>query len=330
VNFYNEIDASAAAWLRELIACGAIPEGHVEERSIVDVTPDRIAGRFTHLHWFAGIGGWARALELAGWPADRPVWTASLPCQPFSIAGKQRGTADERHLWPVFLDLVRECLPPTIIGEQIASPLGRIWLAGVRSDLEKLGYAVGGADCCAAGVGAPHIRQRLYWVATRGMADTNEGECRRITDREGRIIDRQATGRIEGDGQPQSGSANVRMADSQQQGLEGHPGNGNDSEQSGRDGEEPAGPVAAGSSLGFWDNARWIYCRDGKWRRVEPSFQPLASRLPRGMVPSGDPSVETANASQEARNVRLKGYGNSIVPQLAAEFIKAFLETESP
>ena len=166
---YNEWDSFAAAWMRCLIKAGALPEGRIDERSISDLTGADVA---PISHFFAGIGGWAHALEIAGWPPVRPVWTASLPCQPFSVAGKGRGTDDERHLWPVFRDLVAECRPPTIFGEQVASRAGRAWLAGVRADLEALGYAVGAADLCAAGEGAPHIRQRLYWGAIR-LADAD-------------------------------------------------------------------------------------------------------------------------------------------------------------
>ena len=164
MNYYNEHDRNAAAWLRELIADGLIPDGVVDERSIVDVRPSDLAG-FTQCHWFAGIGGWPLALQLAGWPADRPVWTGSCPCQPFSTAGKQKGQADERHLWPHFARLIRECRPPVVFGEQVASAVGHGWLDGVCSDLEAAGYACGAVVLGAHSVGAPHIRQRLYWVA---------------------------------------------------------------------------------------------------------------------------------------------------------------------
>src|SRR5262249_32123158 len=116
-------------------------------------------------HFFAGIGGWPCALRLAGWPDERPVWTGSCPCQPFSAAGERAGADDPRHLWPVWRALIPASQPATIFGEQVASHLGRDWLAAVRTDLEAMGYAVGAADLCAAGVGAPHIRQRLFWVA---------------------------------------------------------------------------------------------------------------------------------------------------------------------
>jgi DNA (cytosine-5)-methyltransferase 1 len=164
VAYYNEIDPYAAQWLRNLIAAGLIAPGDVDERSIVDVQPDDVRA-YTQCHFFAGIGGWSYALRLAGWADDRPVWTGSCPCQPLSGAGQRKGHADERHLWPAFHRLIAECSPAIVFGEQVASADGREWLAGVRADLEALGYAVGAADLCAASVGAPQVRQRLYWLA---------------------------------------------------------------------------------------------------------------------------------------------------------------------
>jgi DNA (cytosine-5)-methyltransferase 1 len=161
--YYNEIDPFAAAWLRNLIAAGHIAPGEVDERSIVDVQPDDLKG-YTQCHFFAGIGGWSLALRMAGWPDDLAVWSGSCPCQPLSSAGLRKGHADQRHLWPAFHRLIAERIPATCFGEQVASKDGREWFAGIRADLEALGYACGGADLCAAGVGAPHIRQRLFWV----------------------------------------------------------------------------------------------------------------------------------------------------------------------
>lgn len=161
--FYNEWERYPAQWIRNLAAAGHVAEGVVDERSIRDVRAVELVGH-RQVHFFAGLGGWSRALRLAGWPDDRPVWTASCPCQPFSTAGKQRGFDDDRHLWPVLFELVRECRPAILFGEQVASRDGLAWLDAVSADLEGAGYAVGAADLCAAGVGAPHIRQRLYFV----------------------------------------------------------------------------------------------------------------------------------------------------------------------
>jgi DNA (cytosine-5)-methyltransferase 1 len=164
MNYYSEFDPKTAAWLRELIKSGLIPKGEVDERSIIDVRAGDLRD-FTQCHFFAGIGGWSYALRLAGWSDSRHCWTGSCPCQPFSGAGKGLGEADLRHLWPAWFNLIRECHPSIIFGEQVASPLALAWIDGVFSDLESQDYACGAADLCAAGVRAPHIRQRLNWVA---------------------------------------------------------------------------------------------------------------------------------------------------------------------
>ncbi|WEJ31722.1 DNA cytosine methyltransferase [Devosia sp. SD17-2] len=170
--YYNEWDQKAAAVLRARIADGSLPDGDVDTRSIEDVTADDLQG-YVSCHFFAGIGGWPLALRQAGWPDDRPVWTGSCPCQPFSRAGKGLGFADERHLWPSFHWLIQQCRPPVIFGEQVAGADADPWIDLIQFDLEALDYAVGAVPFPAAGVGAPHIRDRLYWVA-----DTESGSER--------------------------------------------------------------------------------------------------------------------------------------------------------
>lgn len=160
--YYNEIDPYAAQWLRNLIKAGHIANGDVDERSILDVTPNDLKP-YTQWHFFAGIGGWSLALRYAGWPDDRPAWTGSCPCQPFSTAGAGGGFSDERHLWPAFFHLISECEPPVIFGEQVASATE--WLGNVRSDMEALGYAVGAIPIEAASAGAQHRRDRFWFVA---------------------------------------------------------------------------------------------------------------------------------------------------------------------
>lgn len=190
--YYNEHDPEAAEWLRELIAQGLIADGEVDERSIEDVTPDDVQG-FMQCHFFAGIGLWSLALRRAGWADDRFVWTGSCPCQPFSTAGQKNGFADERHLWPTWYWLIEQCSPPVIFGEQVASKSVDPWIDVVQSDLEAMDYAVGAVPFPAAGVGAPNIRDRLYWVADaagggerrhweRKESKTSPSRRRRTTD----------------------------------------------------------------------------------------------------------------------------------------------------
>ena len=161
---YNEIDEYAADWISNLASAGHVAPGRVDTRSITELTAEDVL-HARQAHFFAGIAVWSAAARAAGWPDDAPLWTGSCPCQPFSQAGRGKGIKDERHLWPEWFRLIRECMPPVIVGEQVASPAGLGWLDAVFADLEGAGYACAATDLCAAGVGAPHIRQRLYFVA---------------------------------------------------------------------------------------------------------------------------------------------------------------------
>lgn len=173
--YYNEIDPYAAQWLRNLIAAGHIAPGIVDERSIEDVTPTDLTG-FTQCHFFAGVGVWSLALRKAGWSDDRPVWTGSCPCQPFSTAGKGDGFTDERHLWPSFGWLIKQRKPAVVFGEQVASATE--WLSRVQCDLEALDYAFGAMPLQAASAGAFHLRDRIYFVADA----CGEGLAKRVSE----------------------------------------------------------------------------------------------------------------------------------------------------
>ena len=180
--YYNEVDHYAAQWLENLAGNRQIASGIVDRRDIRIVDGDDL-DRFTQCHFFAGIGVWSYALRLAGWPDDWPIWTGSCPCQPFSGAGKRRGTEDERHLWSVWFDLIRKRRPGIILGEQVASPDGYAWFDDVQADMEGLGYACGAVVTPAAGYGAQHERHRIYWMAyalparrTEGWSRTGDGQ----------------------------------------------------------------------------------------------------------------------------------------------------------
>lgn len=166
--YYNEISVDAAAGISNLIAGGHITPGHVDTRSVVDVRPADLAG-FERLHFFAGWAGWEHALSLAGWPEGQSVWTGSCPCQPWTRAGavhgRNRAFADDRHLWPAWFDLIRQCRPHTILGEQVSDAIGNGWLDLVISDLEGEGYAVGALVFEASSIGEPIRRERLYFAA---------------------------------------------------------------------------------------------------------------------------------------------------------------------
>lgn len=160
--YYNDCDPYCCEWLENLIAADLLPNGVVDCRPIEQVDPADLEV-FTQCHFFAGIGGWPLALQMARIGVDVPVWTGSCPCQPFSNIGLKKGFADERHLWPAWFRLIRQLNPPTVFGEQVAG--ASVWLDLVLTDLESAGYACGAAALPAAGVGARHERERLWFVA---------------------------------------------------------------------------------------------------------------------------------------------------------------------
>ena len=396
--YYNEFDKYAAEWLRNLIAAGHIAPGDVDDRSIEDVRPSDLDG-YAQCHFFAGVGVWSYALRLAGWPDDRPVWTGSCPCQPFSAAGEGAGFDDERHLWPAFHHLIRERRPTEILGEQVASKDADPWIDLVCTDMEAMGYSFGAVPFPSAGIGAPHIRDRLYWAARVGnrrrvgasgaaksMADpggarlpnskledvsgtgwrqegraaeqrgsafaigvANPADQRQHGRGAGEASDGRYAPRIEPErlcdvgwlghagydhdagqepttsaGQPKadrpadhpggSGVSPGWMADTQHDGC-----GGQESHQAKPDGNRenfglldrghfaPQGQPATGPTNGYWRDADWLYCRDGRWRPVEPGTFPLVNGAP-------------------ARVGRLRAYGNAINAEAARVFIEAVME----
>ena len=297
--YYNEIDPKAAAWLRELIKQGHIADGVVDERSIVDVSPDELRG-FTQCHFFAGIGVWSYALRSAGWADDRPVWTGSCPCQPFSSAGRRGGVDDERHLWPHWHHLISQCQPSVVFGEQVASKDGLGWLDLVSTDMEATGYAFGAADLCAAGVGAPHIRQRLFFGAVR-LADADsqrrDGINALLRQEQGNPVEAAGSGEADG------------LAYAADDGSQGRVRGWPDAGREAVNGSAGCGGADCRPSPtnGHWRDADWLFCRDGKWRPVEPGTFPLAH-------------------GSAQRVGRLRGYGNAIVAQAAQTFIESMME----
>ncbi|EPU1130204.1 DNA cytosine methyltransferase [Klebsiella oxytoca] len=316
--YYNEIDPFAAQWLRNLIASGHIAPGEVDERSIEDVTPDDLRG-FTQCHFFAGIGVWSHSLRIAGWPDDRPVWTGSCPCQPFSAAGKGDGFADERHLWPHFFHLISEHRPQHVFGEQVASGNANTWFDLVQADLEGVGYAFGLVPFTSAGIGAPHIRERAYWVANSGGERLNRinpllqwEECGRVTESVLEASRDRNAGSV--------ANTNGERSQRERENCNQERWEGSDVRQAGlRCG---TGFISTLEVNGFWRDADWLFCRDGQWRPVESGTFPLVARFAKSL---GHGKSSLRAMAGRNRTGRLKGYGNAINAQAAAEFIRAYI-----
>ena len=332
--FYNEIEPYLCAWLNNQIGAGLIPPGRVDGRDIRDLGPNDLAG-YRQVHLFAGIGGWAYAARLAGWPDDVELWSASCPCQPFSVAGKRAGTDDPRHLWPDVFRLVRARRPAVLVGEQVAAAAGRHWLDRVFADLETLDYACRAVVLPACAVNAPHRRDRLWFVAhtddagLQGLlgdvagapprrriphglpaeAGVRDGACAMgDTDRFGEQVDPHAGGRAPGSrARPVAGSGGAGaglVADADESGAaEGWLQRCGELGGTRGDPRDRAGRA--------WDEHDWVVGYDGKARRVPQSgIRLLADGVP-------------------ARIPRLRAGGNAIVPVLGAEVIRTLMETLS-
>lgn len=363
--YYNEIDPYCAQWLRNLIQQNLIAPGHVDERSILDVKPYELEP-YTQCHFFAGLGGWSYALRLAGVADHRKVWTGSCPCQPFSLAGSRRGFADDRDLWPFWNYLIAQRRPPAILGEQVAS--ASEWLARTKCDLEKMDYAVGCIPIEAASCGAPQLRDRYWFVAHADGQRQGDGSVQRGGQFGGPSraaqdhCDVMASGnsqqlRAEGFGSTQSAARRMQAADAERQriwddagqssagssisllaserseGLEGSKSfttnNGAQQPPVERNGAIVLEHVASNGwgegwtesefrSRGFAASVasiggfQFVECPDGKWRRLPP------------------PGVRWLGNGIPSRVAKLRAFGNAIVPQVAAQFIKAALEPSSP
>lgn len=339
--YYNDTDPDAAAVLEQQIANGVIAPGIVDTRSIKDVQPNDLVG-FTQCHFFAGGGLWSVAARLAGWPDERPLWTGSCPCQPFSAAGKGLGTDDPRHLWPDFHRLIRAGRPPVVMGEQVAGSAGYGWFDGVGADLASEGYTSRAVDIPACAIDAPHQRNRLYWIAvadadaqrlhgsdprqTSGAPRTDQiawdqRQWVRANDWEHdaarELVDASGIGRREGRSEPDVLSGRSTAAGADAPGVTLGDAFGSRLEGQRRDVNDGAGraqsPRPASTSDGrngsFWADAEWITCHDGKARRTKPGLRLLVDGLP-------------------GRVGLWRVAGNAISPVLAAEVIGAYLDAE--
>jgi len=345
--YYNEIDPYAAQWLRNLIEAGQIAPGVVDERSIEDVTPGDLRG-FTQCHFFAGVGVWSYALRQAGWRDDQLVWTGSCPCQPFSAAGKGNGFDDERHLWPAFQYLIEKCKPQHIFGEQVAAGNANAWFDLVQADLEGMGYAFGLTPFTAASIGAPHIRERAYWVAhadsiliDRGGNVGTAGRDEYSNGGDAGGLANASCERLNGINpllqRKQSGRNAENMSEATRDGIAGGLDHTDitglegliwDDSAKGWKGEAGSATTPGIHSRplevnGFWRDADWLFCRDGQWRPVESGTFPLVARFAKCL---GHGKSSLRALAGRNRTGRLKGYGNAINAEAARHFIEAYME----
>jgi DNA (cytosine-5)-methyltransferase 1 len=363
MNYYNENDPFCCQWLRNLIKAGLIPKGDVDERSIQEVQASDLKG-YIQCHFFTGIAGWPLALSLAGWPSDREIFTGSCPCQPFSVAGQRKGTADARHLWPDFYRLIRTAKPSVVMGEQVSGTDGYAWVVGVGTDMEREGYRFRRVDIPACGIGAPHRRNRLYWVANNnnkgleGRRVLSERKSQRTVRKDG-VDGRLAlpNGGLPSDRRLQRGG---EYGQQQEDSGAGRMDNAADARRTGdgiggsviaaRDKARVQELAGRSASVGMGDTERNA---NKSGRITSQSREGITTKEARSYVESGRPSnidfwspydllpcidgksrrVEPGTLplahGVSSRMGRLRAYGNAIVPPLAAQVIAAYLDAEA-
>lgn len=246
------------------------------------------------------------------------VLSGGFPCQPFSVAGKQKGKGDDRYLWPEMLRVITELRPHCVIGENVPGII-RIAAGQVVKDLERAGYHVVVFNFEAAAVGAWHRRSRVFFIATdakyAGCAPTkNAGSIAAGSNsnetRAEAAVQPARLGSCAGGAEP--------VADTDRTGLQGREQHGAP-DAAENAGEQPPYTPTSECCEAAYNTMRGVYtgfARRGQW-------QELAD----GRCWAAEPDVGRVAHGIPTRVDRLKCLGNAVVPQQAYPIFRALRET---
>lgn len=239
-------------------------------------------------------GEWQKIPET--WSGDKvDLLTGGFPCQPFSHAGKRKGTDDDRHLWPEMRRVIQEFSPRFVVAENVRGLLsinGGMVFEQVCLDLEAIGYEVQPFVIPACAVNAPHRRDRIWFVARNTKHDGQHGTEDRESSGTGSNSDAEGQKEI----CQSAGPAMVRSATANASSEQTH--------------ATKQGRLHTESSRQDWSE---------HWPTVATRLCSLDDGLPDGLVrPRG------------WRNAALKAAGNAIVPQVAIEILKTIKLCPSP
>ena len=242
------------------------------------------------------------------------ILTGGFPCQPYSNAGKRKGKEDDRHLWPEMLRAIQEIKPRWVVGENV---LGLVnWNDGlvfqeVCLDLEAEGYEVQPFILPAASKGAPHSRQRVWFIAFNDSTPNSYG----LNQRNGNNEINTSQGGINALGHSQQSNGNGTIANTKCIRLE----HGTTSRQI--PGENGNAKTERNKSTLFTqanDNGH------------QPNWDNFPTQSP---ICSGDDGLPTeldGITFSKWRNESIKGYGNAIVPQVAHTIFQTIEQYERP
>ena len=298
------------------------------------------------------------------------IITGGFPCQPFSVAGKQAGTDDDRHLWPVMFRIIQELTPRWVIGENVKGLTNiqdGVVFETVCSDLEGAGYEVRAFNIPAAGVGAPHRRERIWIIASLVNANSDGSSATTIggsvektsnDDQEGQNKTRESerTSRRERDENMEDSRRTLQSRTELRETNEDEvrEGYANQHQRSGSPSESNVADTYARLSNGTYEE---VQSRGQTFDTSSEGINDVANTESSnrhdneavtrdggsstqevfgdgGSVPGEstwwhtEPDVGRVAHGVPGRVYRLKGLGNSIVPKIAEEIGRAIIEAE--
>jgi len=254
------------------------------------------------------------------------IITGGFPCQPFSVAGKQKGTSDDRHLWPEMFRIIKAFKPRFVIGENVRGIVNiqdGVVFETVCTNLEDEGYEVQPFNIPAAGVGAPHRRERIWFIAVRSdVANTKSIESREQTKRQG--WKNSTRGSFDSRGNPKKGSeedvadTNTRLGNGENEEIQSR---GQTSISSSEGTNKKLADTNGEGLEGFGQSSRQL----SKTFFATDSSEERQRTMDQGWW-SVEPNVGRVAHGVSGRVHRLKGLGNSIVPQIVEEIGKAIIK----
>lgn len=299
--------------------------------------------RASHVDLFSGIGGFALAARWAGYETvlfcevdpfcrsvlaknfpgvpvhddvrtlnagavARPIdlLTGGFPCQPFSVAGERRGTDDDRHLWPEMARVVDEVRPRWVLGENVAGFVNMA-LDDCLADLEGLGYEARAIVVPACAVGAWHRRDRVWIVAHAGEGGRGARQPALLP----RAGQPDAAGRVE---RAPADAERIECGERRDPDVLGRRQDKAQQTRLGGSGQDDEGRTADDADGGR-HGAPGVAVPPGRYGPLDADWWE-AQRGLRGVPPGLSSGLDRHRVS------RLKALGNSIVPQVAYEFIR--------